>query len=159
VDSVEDFCRDIHGELVAGLSLHTGSLDVAEDLAQQTLLTVWRHWRKVRAADNPRAWAWRVALNAATSHHRRRRLWARHGDGPVTSRPPSDEEAALVVRDAVAALPGRQRSVLVLRYFVDLSVAETASVLGVAEGTVKATAHQALERLRPVLTTALEDTK
>ena len=76
--------------------------------------------------------------------HRRERLT----DPPGQSAPAADVETAMVVQRALQRLTERQRAVLVLRHFDDLSVEETARVLGVSAGTVKSQTHAALERLR-----------
>jgi RNA polymerase sigma factor (sigma-70 family) len=99
--------------------------------------------------DSPEAWAFRVAFNLAASRFRRgaaeRRARARLG-------PPDDHATdhadAVAVRQAVAALPRRQRAALVLRYFADLPVDRTAEVLGCAPGTVKSLTSQAIASLR-----------
>lgn len=145
------FCTRMRPALVGTLSLYCGDADVAEELAQDTLARVWDRWPQVQAMSAPEAWAYRVALNLASSHYRRRsaerRARNRAPVGRVGSEEP-DTADAVTVRLAVAALPQRQRAVLVLRYYADLSVAQAAELLGCAEGTVKALTHQAIAGLR-----------
>jgi RNA polymerase sigma factor (sigma-70 family) len=139
----------MHPRLVGALALHCGDRDVAHELAQETLARVWERWPSVAAMDSPEAWAFRVAFNLAASRFRRgaaeRRARARLG-------PPDDHATdhadAVAVRQAVAALPRRQRAALVLRYFADLPVDRTAEVLGCAPGTVKSLTSQAIASLR-----------
>lgn len=157
------FCAALHPRLVGALALRTGSRSLAEELAQETLVRVWERWATVRTMDSPEAWAFRVALNLTSS--RFRRLGAeRRAKARLEARP--QEHAALDtdgddrqrVRLAVAALPPRQRTAVVLRYFSDLSVAETAHAMGCAEGTVKSLSAKAVAALRTSLgTDLLED--
>ena len=128
----------------------------AEELAQETLARVWLRWSRVRELDEPLALAWtyRVAINLTNSWLRRRmaerraraRLAARATDAPVDP----DPADAVAVRRAVAALPRRQRTALVLRYYADLPVAEVAALMGCAPGTVKSLTSKALAALRRV---------
>ena len=100
--------------------------------------------------ERPGAWAHKVPVNLARSRFRRRgsrrraeqRL--RAGAIEAASAVPAD---AIALRDAVAALPDDERAVIALRYFADLSVAETASALGPPDGTVKTRTRRAAERL------------
>ena len=148
-DDVSAFCRREWPRLVGSLSLFTGDGDLAEELAQETLARVCRDWRKVSNLDAPGAWAHRVALNLARSHFRHRAVARRH-DRRFAAAAFDDPDSATViaVRLAVARLPHRQRTALVLRYFADLSVAETAEVMRCPEGTVKTLTRQAILALR-----------
>jgi RNA polymerase sigma-70 factor (sigma-E family) len=147
----EAFMRELHPRLIGGLTLYCGQAALAEELTQETLARVWGRWSEVRNHPAPHAWAWRVALNLASSWFRRkaieRRATARLGPPASLSFDP-DVADRVAVREAVAALPTRQRAVLVLRYFEDLSVAETAEAMGCAQGTVKSMTHQAIAALR-----------
>lgn len=148
-DEAAEFCRDARPALVGVLTLYCGDRHVAEDLAQQTLARVWASWGRVRSVSNRRAYVHRMALNAARSRFRRlaaeRRARGRLG---VRRAEEPDTAAALAVRAAVAALPRRQRAAIVLRYFADLSVRDTAAAMGCAEGTVKALTFKAIAALR-----------
>lgn len=160
-DDATAFCEKLHPSLFGALLLYCGSREVAEDLTQETLLRVWRQWASVSAMDRPDRWALRVAFNLAKSGFRRLRVARRVAaladparDGVSHDTDPTD---AIAVRSAVATLPPRQRATIVLRYFNDLSVADTAEVLGCAEGTVKALTSQAVDNLRRRLGTDLHD--
>lgn len=136
--------------LVGMLALYVGDRWTAEELAQDTIVRLCQHWPRVRSMRDRTAWLNRVAINLANSWYRRRsaerRALARAGPDPAAI----DEATAatIAVRTAVAALPTRQRTALVLRYYAGMSVAETARTMGCAEGTVKALAHRAMTRLR-----------
>lgn len=148
LDEVAAFCAEHHPRLVGLLSMQLGDRDVAEELAQDVLLRLCEHWPSL---DNPRAWLNRVAINRANSWLRRRgaerRAKARRRAQQVEV-PPAEQADAIAVRAAVAALPGRQRTALLCRYYADMTVAETASVMSCAPGTVKALTHHALSALR-----------
>jgi RNA polymerase sigma factor (sigma-70 family) len=126
--------------------------DLAEELTQETLLRVWKHWQPVSEMDRPDRWALRVAFNLAKSRGRRRRI-ENAARATRFNEQPHDADLAdlIVVRAAVVSLPPRQRAAVVVRYFNDLPVADAAVVLGCAPGTVKALTHQALANLRVML--------
>jgi RNA polymerase sigma factor (sigma-70 family) len=149
--ALAEFCREQWPRLVGSLSLYVGSRELAEDLAQETLVRVCGHWRTVRATDSPTAWAHRVAFNLAKSHGRRRSTWSRvqaRAGAPTIAAVESDRATAMAVRDAVATLPEPQRRALILRYFTDLSVRETAAAMRCPENTVKTHTRRALDALR-----------
>jgi len=161
VDSdASDFCRALHPKLVGALALHCGDRHLAEELAQETLARVWERWATVRGLDAPAAWAFRVAFNLASSRFRRlaaeRRAHRRAGV-PAAVIPEVDRAEALAVREAVAALPERQRAAVVLRYFADLPVAQVAEILGCEPGTVKSLTSHARAHLRRHLDIGAED--
>jgi RNA polymerase sigma factor (sigma-70 family) len=115
---------------------------------------VYRRWDAVR--ESPDAYAYRVLVNL--SRDRRRALLRRPREVREADRPDAsvaDELEHVHDRDAMTAavrrLPRRQREVLVLRFFLDLSVAETAAALGMGEGTVKAYTARALARMRELV--------
>ena len=146
------FCRAQHGRVVGLLSLYCGDAGVAEELAQDALARVCRDWRKVRRMDYPEAWASRVAINLANSHFRRRaaekRARERLAARPVDATGAPDTALALSVRQAVAALPPRQRTALLLHYFCDLPFPRVAELMGAPEPTVKSLARRGIARLR-----------
>jgi RNA polymerase sigma factor (sigma-70 family) len=149
-DDVAAFCRREWPRLVGSLSLFTGDADLAEELAQETLARVCRDWRKVSNLAAPGAWAHRVALNLARSHYRHRAVARKHAGRLATANEAVDADTAtvLAVRDAVSQLPIRQRTALVLRYYSDFSVSETAEAMRCPEGTVKTLTRQAILALR-----------
>jgi RNA polymerase sigma-70 factor (sigma-E family) len=137
-----------HGPLLRSAFLVTGSEALAEDLVQEAMIKVAARWSRLRAG-NPTAYARTILHRDHVSWWRRRR------EIPVADgleRPVAYDgdlvERRIVVRDAMALLTRRQRTVIVLRYFDDLTERETAEVMGVAIGTVKSQASAALRRLR-----------
>jgi RNA polymerase sigma-70 factor, ECF subfamily len=145
--------REYH-RLVRALELYCGDLAVAEELAQDAFARAYQRWRRVGRYDRPDAWVHRVAFNLARSWFRRqlaeRRAYTRHGPTPE-HHDPGDGADAEAVRAAVLALPDRQREAVVHRYFLGRSVAETADVLDVSEGAVKAATFKAMRALRSEL--------
>lgn len=145
------FCRVQHPRLVGVVGLYTGDWDLAQEVAQEALIHACRRWTRVRQMASPGAWTQRVALNLAKRHLRRAGAGARAeaaAVGRATDALGGDVAERLAVRAAVAGLPPRQRAALVLRYYADLSVQDTATAMGCAPGTVKALTHQALRALR-----------
>ena len=144
-----EFCEQVRGRLVAALVLYTGDRYVAEELAQEALSRAWERWDTVGAMVSPEGWTFRTARNLAVSRWRRRGIERRarrvYDSGAAVVEDPAE---AVALRDAVASLPERQRATIVARFYLGLSVAETARHLDCAEGTVKAATSQALDRLR-----------
>ena len=131
----------------------TGSPAQAEELAQDALVRLWWRWRLVGRPKHPASYARRVLINRHRSLLRRAAVEARSlaTRGPEELALPAGDEQAMVLWQAVQALPVRQRVVLVLRYYEDRTEAEAAQLLGLQVGTVKSRAHRALARLRDEL--------
>jgi RNA polymerase sigma-70 factor (sigma-E family) len=129
--------------------LLTGSRGEGEELAQEALVRIWWRWRLGRRPADPARYARRVLVNRQRSLLRRAAVEARSlARARQVEVPPAGTEHAMVLWEAVQALPPRQRAVLVLRYREDLTEAEVARLLGVPVGTVKSASHRALARLR-----------
>lgn len=158
--SQEQFCRDAYPSLVRALDLYCGSRHVAEELAQEALLRACRRWRHVSELQSPVGWCYRVGVNLARSQFRRRRVEARahqhlrSRESGVVEAPTAGVDTALQVRAALDELTDRQREAVVLRYFLDLDMYETAELLGTTPGAVRATCHRALASLRELLDVA-----
>ena len=145
--------------------LLTGDWAAAEDLVQTALVRSWPRWERIRRRDDPEIYVRRAMVNSWASW-RRRRWWGERPTGAVPDSPVAGDLAAeaavkatadeagaatalrITVQRALASLPARQRAVLVLRVFDDLSEAQVAQVLDCAVGTVKATLAHAVARLR-----------
>ncbi len=126
----------------------------AEELVQESLERVYLKWGKVRTGQ-PLAYTRRVLVNLNTDRWRRTRKEVLTFDGETPeSRGPSDRETVedrdLVIR-LLRQLPPRERQVVVLRHYADMSEREVADLLGVSLGTVKSTASRGLSNLRDAM--------
>jgi RNA polymerase sigma-70 factor (sigma-E family) len=140
-ESFDEYVRARGAQLVRTAYLFTGDRTVAEDVVQNALASLVASWRRLREVANLDAYVYRSVVNAGRRWRRRR--WT--GEIPVAE-PPQDARADDVaagldgradVVDALRRLPPRQRAVLVLRYYADLTEAETAEILGCSVGTPK----------------------
>ncbi|HEY1989567.1 MAG TPA: SigE family RNA polymerase sigma factor [Acidimicrobiales bacterium] len=161
--SFESFVAGHSDGLLRTAYLVVWDIGEAEDLVQECLLRVARRWSRVGSMAFPAAYARRVLLNLAldTSRRRSRRRSELSGSsvaGPVDREDPTarqpfvDVEARTMLLSVVGDLAPRQRAVLVLRYFEDLTEAQTAELLGCSIGTVKSTASHAIDRMRKAST-------
>jgi RNA polymerase sigma-70 factor (sigma-E family) len=153
-DAFEDYVRARGPRLVRTAYLFTGDIHVAEDVVQNALASVVASWRRLRDVSNLDAYVYRSIVNAG--HRWRRRRW--NGEIPFPQLPePASEDGRDGVEDrtdmiaALRQLPSRQRAVLVLRYFADLTEHETASILGCSVGTVKSQSSRGLAVLRGIV--------
>jgi RNA polymerase sigma-70 factor (sigma-E family) len=155
-DDFTDFVAASSARLLRTAYLVTGDAQQAQDLLQTALERTYRRWARVRRSELPEAYVRRMIVNAATDAWR-----AGRGRQTVvfseTHPPPLPDTAvdSLIARHALLAcvreLPVGQRAVLVLRYFDDLTEAETARILGCSVGTVKSQHARAIARLRQLL--------
>lgn len=156
----EQFVAD-HGEgLIRTAYLIVWNRDDAEELAQEALAKLARRWPKVKRMESPAAYARRVLINLVFDDsrdraRRRSELRAKAEHEPFALDPDPAQNADLY--DALAALPARQRAVLVLRFFCDLTEAQTALALGCPQGTVKSTTARALAEVRAFLSRDLSE--
>ncbi len=139
--------------------LITGDIHDAEDVVQDALLKVARNWPKVRRMEYPVAYTRRILVNRATSgasrrSRARRELVGERADGASVADHGERIDTQDELVNALGTLPLRQRTVLVLRYFLDLSEADVASALGCSVGTVKSTASRGLARLHDVMSSS-----
>ncbi|WP_199509529.1 SigE family RNA polymerase sigma factor [Nucisporomicrobium flavum] len=124
---------------------------LAQDLTQSTLTKLYLGWRRVRQADNLPAYAQKVLVRVYLDHRRRRSsteavVGALHEQG-YRHHP----DLRLTMLDALAQLPPRDRAIVILRYFEDLSVEQVADALEVPASVVKTQTRRSLERLRGLL--------
>ncbi len=127
-------------------ALVTQDRAAAEELAQDAFTRMFRTWSRV---ENPEAYLRTTLMN--TCHNWRRRAGVREAKLPLLAGATSVELGADELADALAALPFRQRAVIVLRYYGGLSEAEIGEALGCRNGTVKSLAARALARLERVI--------
>lgn len=142
----EEFVAARSHALFRSAFLLTGDHHLAQDLVQVALVGAAKHWERIHRS--PDAYVRRILYNAHLSRFRRRRVAEvplGEADGFVAT---SDPEAKLALDVALSRLTPKQRAVLILRFYEDLTEVQTAAVLGISSGTVKSTTRQALERLR-----------
>lgn len=155
--SVTELFRGHHLELVRLAVVMVGDLAAAEDIVQDCYERMHRRWHVIREPERALAYARSAVLNGCRSAHRRsslsRRYWpklAERADAAV-----SDAAAATADRgqlaDALRRLPRRQREVLVLRYYADLSVGEIAETLGISQSNARACVSRGLAALAAVI--------
>ena len=148
----EDYVAARRQALLRTAFLLVGQHADAEDLVQMALIKAMPHWRRI--SHDPEAYVRTVLIRESVSRWRRRRWRELSTDAPPEQ---ADETADLTdrtaVRDALMSLAPRQRAVVVLRYFDDLTERQTAEALGIGVGTVKSQSRDALARLRVLLPT------
>ena len=150
MDDFDTFYEDEYGNVLRSVTLALGDETRAEEMTQEAFVRALRRWSKVSRMTNPAGWVVVVAVNAD------RRRWRRERppqlDDQTLSAATEDHASAVAtaidVREALGRLSSRQRAAVVLRYLTDLPVADIATALNCAEGTAKATLHQALAILR-----------
>jgi RNA polymerase sigma-70 factor (sigma-E family) len=167
--SFDDFVATRSRALWRSAWLLTGDAQKAEDLLQTALVKVWRRWPKVAKDGSVEAYARRALVTTYTDWWRRK--WT--GEVPTEVLPELDREGDAATEgldlaatrhdlvEALARLSRGQRAVVVLRYFEDLTEAETASALGCSVGTVKSQHSRAMTALRlsPLLNDDNEETR
>jgi RNA polymerase sigma-70 factor (sigma-E family) len=151
----EAFYRARTPALLRAAYLLTGDRHLAEDLVQDALARTHRAWRRLAVGGNPEAYARQVMYHLQVSRWRRRRV-AESLPGELPERrdrrdPAGETADRLALRQALLALPARQRAALVLRYFEDHSEADAAEILGCRVGTLKSHTARGLAALRRAL--------
>jgi RNA polymerase sigma-70 factor, ECF subfamily len=151
-DAVRAIYEVSYARLVGVVSLAAGSRAEAEECVQEAVIRLLREWPRVSQFDSPEAWTRKVALRLLSNRRRK----ARNGVnallrmGPPRLAPaPTDDP--LDVQRALGRLPLGQRQVVVLHYLLGLGVAEVATELDIATGTVKSRLSRARETLSPLL--------
>lgn len=124
----------------------------ADDVVQMAIMQLYRHWQRIARMENPDGYARTVLVRSFLGERRR---WGSRVQ--LTAEPPEsatsvpDQASQIAVRTALADVPPRQRATLVLRFYCDLSVEETAGVLRCSPGTVKSQTARGLDALRRML--------
>ena len=149
-----EFAQAVRGRLRRTAYLLCGDWDQASDHVQEGLIRVYVAWPRLTRGGGEYAYARRAVISASIDHARRRSssevVGAPDADVPSGHDVAESVTARTAVMSALADLPPRQRACVVLRYYEDLSVADTAAALGCSEGTVKSQTSRALDSLRSV---------
>jgi RNA polymerase sigma-70 factor (sigma-E family) len=155
-----EFVEARSGSLFRTAYLMVGDHQLAQDLLQEALVKTLVAWPRLRDRDNVEAYTRRIVVTTSISWRRRRSFHERPSDTlpePVGNDPAEE----MVTHDAVVAalltVPPRQRAAIVLRYYQDLTEAQTAEVLGCSVGAVKSQVAAGLKRLRPTLGRSFEE--
>lgn len=139
-----------YNRLVGAVTLFCGDVEVAREVVQEALARAYQRWASVSKMDRPGGWVQVVAFNLARSRFRRgaaeRRARVRAHVPAYDDAPEVTDQVA--VREAVSRLPLRQREVVIHRYFLGRSVAETAELLGISQGAVTAATFKGIAALR-----------
>jgi RNA polymerase sigma-70 factor (sigma-E family) len=148
--------RGHYRSLVRLAMLLLGDLPAAEDVVQEAFIALRTGWRRLRDAGKALPYLRQAVVNGSRSVLRHRAVADRNAPGHVTDEPSAESRAmTLLERSAVTAalrgLPARQREVIVLRYYADLSEAEIAAAMGISKGAVKSHAARAKTTLRSAL--------
>lgn len=155
--AVADLFREHHLELVRLALVMTGNLAMAEDVVQDAFERLHRRWHGLRKPSNGLAYARSSVLNGCRSAHRRAAVARKHEPQLAGTRATAQPDAGSAADDrselaaALRLLPHRQREVLVLRYYLDLDVAEIAGILQITPGTVRSTCTRGLAALAHTL--------
>jgi len=151
VAAYSEFVAQRSASLFRTAYLVVGDHQLAQDLLQEALIKTYVAWPRIRDVSKAEAYTRRVIVNTAISW-RRRRSFHELPRNPLPEGAVVDQSEDLATQDALwshlRTLPPRQRAVIVLRYFNDLSEAQTAELMGCAVGTVKSQVFSALTRLR-----------
>jgi RNA polymerase sigma-70 factor (sigma-E family) len=150
------YAETARGRLRQVAYLMCGDWGRAEDAAQEALARLYVRWTRIDRTRGLRTYAHRTVVSAVLDGAKR--PWSRErpssrpeDETTLAAAPPASIEDRMVVVEALASLPDRQRACVVLRYFEDLSVQETARALRVRDGTVKSQTARGLEALRKAL--------
>lgn len=150
-----EFVASRSGSLHRAAYLMVGDVGLAQDLVQEALTKTYVAWPRLRHHGAAEAYTRKAITTTAITWFRKRSWSSERVTGAVPEQPQAGHADALAERhsllQALGELPPRQRAVIVLRYYEDLTERQTAEALGCAVGTVKSQASAALTRLRTLL--------
>ena len=151
--AVEQLYATHYRRLVRLSVLLVGDAETAEEVVQDSFVAMHGRWRSLREPDQGLAYLRQTVVNRSRSVLRHRGVRARHAPTPVRDLPGADEDVLVTERraavlGAMRRLPDRQREVLALRYYLDLSEADIAETLGISRGAVKTHASRGVAALR-----------
>lgn len=161
-DGFREFAAGRSGPLYRSACLLTsGDVHLAEDLVQETLGRMYLLWGRISRIDNPAAYAQTVLVRSFLTHQRRRSAGERPvGEFPETGAPEgggADPELRVTLLQALGQLAPKDRAVLVLRYWEDRSIEETAEAMNVSSAAVRTRSSRALTRMRGQLGGSLSE--
>ncbi|HEY2950566.1 MAG TPA: SigE family RNA polymerase sigma factor [Micromonosporaceae bacterium] len=148
--SFEEYVRDRHVELLRFAHALTGDRHLADDLVQDALERTGMRWERIRRQEDPEGYLRRIIVNRHLSRWRslrRERLVAEPPERSYADAEPPDQ----VLWQLLGTLPRRQRAVLVLRFYEDLSEVQVAATLGCSVGAVKSYGSRGMARLRAAM--------
>jgi RNA polymerase sigma-70 factor (sigma-E family) len=154
--AVTELYHTHYRSLVRLSALLVRDVPTAEEVVQDSFIAMHRNWLRIRDTDNALSYLRQAVVNKSRSVLRHRVVMDRNAPKPPPDMPSAEQGAiALLERSAVVAalqtLPPRQREVLVLRYYGDMSEAQIAAIMGITRGAVKSHANRAMTALRTVL--------
>ncbi len=154
--AVEELYATHYRRLVRLSVLLVRDVETAEEVVQDSFVAMHGRWRSLRDPEKGLAYLRQTVVNRSRSVLRRRGVAARHVPTPMPDAGPADEGVLAQARrtqvlDALRALPDRQREVIALRYYLDMSEAEIAETLGISRGSVKSHASRGAAALRHLL--------
>jgi RNA polymerase sigma-70 factor (sigma-E family) len=154
-DDFASFARERQQQLYRTAYLLCGNRERAQDLVQSTLVSLLRSWARVRDAENPGAYAKSALIHTFLAERRKLRREAEiralvypHDSTAGAHDPASQAELRVLILEALRTLPPKPRAMVILRYWEDLSIEETAAVMGCSTGNVKSQCSRSLEKLR-----------
>jgi RNA polymerase sigma-70 factor (sigma-E family) len=153
-DGFEAYAQARQHHLYRTAYLLCGDRDRAQDLVQTTLANILRSWRKAGRAENPDAYAKTALVRTFLNEQRKHRREAeahRLAAGSATHGTSDRADLRIVVLEALRVLPPKPRAMVILRYWEDLSLEETAALMNCSEGNVKSQCSRALAKLRELL--------
>jgi len=155
VTGFDEFFLESYRKLVRSMEIVFRDPSVAEDACQEAFAVAYRKWNFVVQRDRPLAWVYTVALNKGRRAVRKRQRFTSTSTD-LSEHLPQGHEDPVAMRmwlwSGVLSLPTRERTAVVLRYLGDLSIDEVAKIMRCQPGTVKATLHHAVQKLRVELT-------
>jgi RNA polymerase sigma-70 factor (sigma-E family) len=155
-DSFEDFVLATGDRMLRTAMLLTGDRHAADDLVQSAYAAAFARWRLVSRAENPVAYTRQILTRLFLSDRRRKRVTELPLEADAAARD-TDPALRLSLLDALATLPALDRAVLVLRYFEDLPVSETAAQLSMTDSACRTRTSRALARLRATFPDLVEE--
>ncbi|OLE25945.1 MAG: RNA polymerase subunit sigma-24 [Catenulispora sp. 13_1_20CM_3_70_7] len=147
-EEFREFAVASQGHLRRSAYLLCGDWHFAEDLVQIAFDRIYRHWNRVRAADNPGAYARQVVYRCFLDSRKKHLDTVSLEHLPEQASRTDATDTRLAVMEALRQLPARTRAVVVLRYWEDMSVEQTAGILDISQGAVKSMSSRGLGLLR-----------